>query len=654
MRPGAAAIVALAAAVRTAAALWAGDAGLYFPKFPLLADRLLAGGWLPPTPFAYSPAYTYLVAAVHAVLGPEPAALTGVQIALDCLAVAALGVIARQLWGRTTATAAALAAAVAAALVLQATSFESDGLGLALTLAGIAAAATGCRRRTLGWQLLAGLLLGLRVCQRPNGVLIVLGAAAVLALDRWCDRRSRRLVAAVTLLAAAAVPAAAVAALNSRAAHRPSLALMSSAGWVLYTSHNHAASGLGYAPPPLALELKRAPTVDPVASMDAAVSERIASWVVGRQLAPAEASAFWRREALASVRRRGAVAQLARQLTRLELAIHRYEAVDNPAAAARWQDLRRWPLLGAGLLLPLGLAGLARRTVHGGRWRPGEWLLVVVAGSSLVSMSLFYVASRFRLELLAALLPFAAWGAVDALGPGGRRSRLADGVWLGTLALLLALSNLPNQTVATHHRRAVIRLETVRGDRADNPAGAVLHYRRATAAAVYPAEAGPAYQRLAALLPRLGDLSGARTAERLAAGFLPEATREAFTARPGDPDASWALGRDRLLQGRPGPAAASFRAALDLRPLDPDLQFALAVALAEAGGSAAEIRELTAAALADGLRFSSSAPRAWRLLAASDDALGDHPAAAAAEHEASRLLADSSTLLGAPGLAADG
>ncbi len=638
-----AAVLTAAAAARGAAALWAPEPSLRFAKFGVLADRLRASGWLPEEPFAYSPAYTYLVAAVRAVAGDADVALAAVQAAVGCGAVAALWWLTRQAFGPRPALVAGLAAAVAAPLVQYAVAFESDGLGLALLLAGGAVAASApAARGGAGWRLLAaGILLGLRTCQRPSGVLAVAVVAAVVALAGRPDGPRRRAAAALLVVAGAALPLAGVVTLNLHAAGG-AVPVMSSSGWVLYTSHNHAATGLGYAPPPLALELKRSPLPDPVERMDDAVSRRIASWVEGRALDPAEASGFWRREALDRILERGAAAQLGRQIDRLHFMVHAYDAHDNAALAAQAERLRRWPLVGSGLLLPLGVAGLARWLA---RRRPGGMPALLAAAlllMPLASMTAFYVVARFRLELLALLLPFAAWGAVDLLPRHRPRSPAADATWATTAVVLLVVAYLPVEAVETHRRRTAVELETVRGELAPDLETAVFHLRRASELARYPAEAARADRRLGELLERLDRPAAAQVARLRADGLLPPAEVARLTRWTEDPDALWAVGRYRLLSHDPRGAASAFAKAHRLAPLDPEIGFSLAVALdAVVPAGDARIRDLTAASLRRGLRFSADAPRAWRLLARHELGLGDVHAAAAASLEAARLAATS-------------
>jgi hypothetical protein len=425
--------------------------------------------------------------------------------------------------------------------------------------------------------------------------------------------------------------------------------VMSSAGWVLYTSHNHAATGLGYAPPPLALELKRDLRLDPVARMDDALSRRIAGWVAGRSLGAEESSAFWRREAVARIVERGLVRQTGLQLDRLWFAIHAYDAHDNAALVAQDERMRGWPLVGVGLLAPLGLAGVGRWLARG---RPGGAPATLAASLltvPVVSLSAFYVVARFRLELIALLLPFAAWGVLDVVARRRPRRLVADLVWAALASAALAAAHLPSDVVETHRRRARIQLETDRGDRARDAESATFHYRRASEMARYPAEAAPADERLAAALATLDAPAAAQRARLRAAGVLPAAEVARLTLLDDDPDALWAIGRYRLATGDPDGAAAAFGAAHRLRPLDPEIGFSLAVAVdAGHGADPLRVRRLAADALEHGLRFSSDAPRAWRLVARQELGLGRPRAAAAASLEAVRLDATLPLSTGGP------
>jgi 4-amino-4-deoxy-L-arabinose transferase-like glycosyltransferase len=144
-----------------------------------------------PTAFR-PPGYSFLLAGVYDVAGVAregvdervpPARI--VQAFVGTLAVALIGVIAAQLWGRREALAALALGAVYLPLILIGGALMSEPLFVVLMLGSLAAAIQH-RRSTHAyrWALLAGLVGGLAVLTRANGLVLLLP----LAVGVWTVR----------------------------------------------------------------------------------------------------------------------------------------------------------------------------------------------------------------------------------------------------------------------------------------------------------------------------------------------------------------------------------------------------------------------------------------------------------------------------------
>jgi hypothetical protein len=129
----------------------------------------------------------------------------------------------------------------------------------------------------------------------------------------------------------------------------------------------------------------------------------------GRRLGQEEASAFWTREV-----GRWAAAHPIAFLGKLGLKalalVNRFESSDHYHVGflARSAPFFRLPFVELWLVLPLGLAGmiaLARRS-------RGAAALAALAAAHGAALVAFYVNARYRLPLVAILIPFAAAGAV--------------------------------------------------------------------------------------------------------------------------------------------------------------------------------------------------------------------------------------------------
>ncbi len=605
-----------AAAVRLTALLFTRDPGLHFEKFFLLARRLIADGWVPRDPFADSPAYIYFLAAALTA-GASPLVIACAQILLGSLACVAISEVARRLFGPFEAAVAGSWAALFGPFILYDISFESDSLGLVLYAALSLAVVAAARRPSPARFALAGLLLGLRAIQRPNVLLL----APLLLLAWWLlDRDVRSGRRAVPLLAAfclaAALPVLPIAWLNLRASGEP-VPVMSSAGWVFYTSHNHAATGLSYYPPPLALAMMQAPASgedDPLDRLDGAVSRHIASLASDRPLSAGEASRFWLREGLRSIRERG-LGQFGIQVKKIYYMLHGYEGHDNLALLVKQERLGPLTLLGMGVLSPFALLGLFFVFQSRDSRTRDVWLLAPFLLAPILSMSLFYVGPRFRLELAAILIPFAAL-AVSRLRDLARSGATRQAAMAaGSLLVLVYALHADWGDVRRQERSRLIQLRTFQGARAPDAREAAARYTSAIDAAFYPAEAEAAHRGLASLARESGNPEEAARLEAIARGLLPGPALRRLASRPRDPEALWAVGRHFFILKDLERARAAFGEASRLAPNDPDPLFARALAGFEGKADPPEeIARWINASLRLGLRFSPDAVTAYILL----------------------------------------
>jgi 4-amino-4-deoxy-L-arabinose transferase-like glycosyltransferase len=163
-----------------------------------------------PTAFR-PPGYSFLLAGVYDVAGVAreevdervpPARI--VQAFVGTLAVALIGVIAAQLWGRREALAALALGAVYLPLILIGGALMSEPLFVVLMLGSLAAAIQLRRsRHKLGWALVAGFVAGLAILTRANGLVLLLP----LAVGAWDlrPRWSKRALAPPALLVVVAL-----------------------------------------------------------------------------------------------------------------------------------------------------------------------------------------------------------------------------------------------------------------------------------------------------------------------------------------------------------------------------------------------------------------------------------------------------------------
>lgn len=396
-----------------------------------LAQRVAGGDWvLGPGAYYVSPLYIYFLAAVFRMAGVAVLPAQVLQVVLGAGAAALVTVCGTRLYGPRAGIVAGLLAAATGVfafseiLVLQS---ALDPFLAALALERLSAAFV---RPAVVRFVAAGAAFGLLGLNRPNA----LAACAIVVLAVAAFERSRRGTFHAAALAAGVVLALSPVAIRNRAV---------TGEWVLVSSHgglnfligNHPGATGGYAVPP---------GVTPTIAGQSADTRRVAEAAAGRALTDAEVSEHFYREGRRFVREHpGAAAALL--LRKLALTFGRAELPLNYSYAYWSSDeptVLRGLVVGAWLLVPLGLAGLAvaprvpRRALL-------AWATFVPAYA--LAVALFFVAWRYRLPLLVALA-VPAGAAVDwARRAGAARDAAGWRPKAGLLALGCLLAFWPHR-----------------------------------------------------------------------------------------------------------------------------------------------------------------------------------------------------------------
>ena len=151
------------------------------------------------------PGYPVLLAGVLGVSGGSLTAGRVASAVLGTVAVALLGLIARQLWDTRTALASLALGALTPPLLAVATTLVSENLSLALLLGAVASVLAHRRsHHQLRWAASAGVLIGLATLTRSNAAIVVVPLTAGLFL-RVPRLRFRDLAPALALVGAAVV-----------------------------------------------------------------------------------------------------------------------------------------------------------------------------------------------------------------------------------------------------------------------------------------------------------------------------------------------------------------------------------------------------------------------------------------------------------------
>jgi hypothetical protein len=198
----------------------------------------------------------------------------------------------------------------------------------------------------------------------------------------------------------------------------------------------------------------------------------------GRPLDPTEVSRFWFQEAFAHMREHPAFA--ARTFFRKAILFwNDFEVSDNQDQYLLEDDswVLRLPLLGFGWIAPLALLGaLAFRTRHEVRLMSG---FVLVYWATVVA---FFVFSRYRIQVVPALLPLAALGTIELSArlraPAWKPIATAAAIVLPAAVFCLhtiGVFSRDNEQVVEMRLRHRAQIELMAG----RPDDAIATYRRA-------------------------------------------------------------------------------------------------------------------------------------------------------------------------------
>jgi 4-amino-4-deoxy-L-arabinose transferase-like glycosyltransferase len=376
----------------------------------------------------FAPLFAYLMAAVYGIFSPDIFAIRLLNIFVGVLVCWAVYGIGTRLGGRTIGLAACLAAALYKPLIFYSIVPLKDILAVLLfALTSLLLIDAVEKKRGLIPACIMGLAAGLLINVRPNAVVLI--PILVLAILWWRSRDGApvRAAAAVSglFLLGFCLAVSPFMLRNYVAAGRFALTT-SQSGFNLYLGNNLKNPDPYYRPVPFA----SSSPFDQGTQFTIEASRR-----TGRTLNSQEASAYWTHEVIraALAEPRAFAAKLFRKTLVL---VNRFEACDHydSGFVSGFVRFFRLPFPGFAVIFPLGMASLALR-LFGDRKARALGIILAAYGATLV---IFFTNARYRLPMLAVLIPFAVLGAAD-LVESIRRRQLRRAAVGGALILVLAM-----------------------------------------------------------------------------------------------------------------------------------------------------------------------------------------------------------------------
>jgi 4-amino-4-deoxy-L-arabinose transferase-like glycosyltransferase len=445
------AICSLAVSVRLLfLARWAGTPLFSSPvgdelNFHRTALALLSGDEL--GSFLYQPLYSYFLAGVYWLFGPDVGIVRTIQLAIGVGTTVLFYGLGREIGGdREVANWSGRLAGIIAALYGPQVFFEGQLLAPALTLP-LTCGALWCLlsavKRSKLWLLVAGgLLLGLACMGRPN-LVAMLPAGLVWLLVKIRPRRRGWLSAG--LLVMGVVLGLSPSWIHNAVRGQGFVPISSSGGHSFFIGNNPQATGGFHIPSGSRIDdsdhvsYRRSLTL---------LAERDA----GRELAPSEVSAYWWRRGFDFwIANPGQALGLCGK--KLLLALNGVERpIHHPYVFAREVAPVLGYLLSFGIVFPFAVLGVWL----GWRRRTGVELLLGCAGMYLLTLVVFYVADRYRIMLLAALIPLAGLGMVELARAIRERGSRRAWPYVLALAAAFAVTQLPLTSARATNQALVV------------------------------------------------------------------------------------------------------------------------------------------------------------------------------------------------------
>ncbi len=439
------------------------------------AQDILSGHILWSEPVNYTPMYPFYLAFWLFLFGNASCFIFMLFHILGAIQAVALGRVAELAWDRKTGLVAGFIAALYWPFIIMEASFFCENLALWTLAVGLLFLVRYARRAGTGDLLAAGAFIGVAGLCRAN---LLLGMPVIACWVAWdatiAGIRANKPKSAATLhgvrLAAAfllpfIIMAAPVSLWNYHRVGSPML--RTQGGICLYVGNEPRFDGLIMPPGVEYDDLSN----EPLRANQSLLHERERFWI-GKTM---DVVRNHTRDWLALQARKLSMHLGAYEISQ-EIDIYRFRGFSSALA------LPVWP--GFGFVAPLALAGILLSL----RLRQRAAVpLILFAAAYFVSIFPFQVASRFRLPLALAAIPFAAYALVSIAAPALFRDRRRFSAALIGLAVLFALI-VPDYTHA--RARNVIRHEYFVGEKRyhlGDMTGALLAL--SVSAAKYPSDA---------------------------------------------------------------------------------------------------------------------------------------------------------------------
>jgi tetratricopeptide (TPR) repeat protein len=524
---------------------------ILFSKYPIFAERISKGVDLGERILDLSPLYLYLNLLFYKVYGKSWEGLALLQVFLGSLNVLLVYLIGEKVFSRTVGFLGALILILYGNMTLFELTLEPEALVIflnSLVVLSILAARERILYGSPPWRFfLPGVLLGLSAIIKPNALLFL--PPAILWIGWVQIDGSIRMKASLFFLLGFFLVVSPIT-LRNYFKFQDFVLITADGGKVFYHGNGPGSTGMERADlPDQGFREEGMGDPDPAH----ALFRQTARSISGKPLKPSECSGFWFRRTLDFMS--------SRPITSFSLVVKKffyfwgnYEVHEIDSNYKYDLILRHWPLVPFGFLSILGMVGmvLARKKIG------QAFLLYSAVGVYLLSVLIFFAASRYRLPAAPFLALFASFSLTSFYTLWREKRKIALFALLGFSILLWPLINLPfrKEVQALEQWQVATRIHYSLGGnflfKKRQYREAIEEYRKALALAP---DFAPAYNRLGMTQAILGELEEAGKNFRKVIELAPDMDQGYLN-----------LGILYQLKGEPGNALPLLEKALSLNP----------------------------------------------------------------------------------------
>jgi len=374
---------------------------IIFYKYPYFAERISKGLDIGERLLDLSPLYLYANVLVYQIYGKNWEAMAILQLLLGSLNCLFIYLIGEKIFGKSVGFVAAIVLLLYGNLTLIELTLEPESfvlffnsLLILVLLRAKDEAAAG--NKFLNW-FLAGLLIGLSIITKPNGLLLI--PTAILWIWWGSFKNGTEFKATISLLLGVALLVSPITVRNYLK-FQDFILVTADGGKVFFHGNGPGSTGMERADLP-DQGFAEEGQVDP--DYAHVLFRKTARELTGRPLKPSECAQFWLSYTLDHIR--------SHPFSAFVLALKKffyfwgnYEVHDIDSAYKNYQKIQTWPLLPFGIISALAIVGMG---VSLKKFRQA-FLLYSMVLIYLVSVLVFFVTSRYRLPATPFLSIFAA------------------------------------------------------------------------------------------------------------------------------------------------------------------------------------------------------------------------------------------------------